>query len=548
MPVIRTRPRETSMTARLSSVVATDLTFAWPDGTAVLEHLDVTFATGRTGLVGRNGDGKTTLLRLVAGELSPSGGTISTAGTVAYLPQQLPLQTARTVAELLGISDQRAALAAMTGGDADPEHFTTIGDDWDIEARAVETLGRLGIAAAGHDVLDRPVGTLSGGEAMLVGVAGLLLRRADISLLDEPTNNLDARARARLYDAVESWPGVLIVVSHDRELLERVEQIVELRDGVTRTFGGPFSAYLDALAAEQETAARLVRAAEAEVAREKRQYVEAQVKLARRIRTGKKAQREKRVPPIVAGNLKRQAQVSAGKYRNLQADRLESARSTLTEAERDVRDDDRIRVDLPATEVPAGRTVLQVGGLIVRGPERIALVGANGSGKTTLLEAIAGRRSHPQPGVGRPAVPVAYLPQRLDVLDDARTVLDNVRAAAPAATPYEVRAQLARFLVRGDQVEQPAGTLSGGERFRVGLARLLLAEPPPQLLLLDEPTNNLDLDSVEQLTDALAGYRGALIVASHDQRFLEDVGVDRQWEVADVGLPTETETSAATAR
>src|SRR4051794_13017503 len=173
MPVIRTRPGRPHMTARLSSVVATDLTFAWPDGTAVLEHLDVTFASGRTGLVGRNGDGKTTLLRLVAGELAPSGGTISTAGTVAYLPQQLPLQTARTIAELLGISDQRAALAAMTGGDADPEHFTTIGDDWDVEARAVETLARLGITAAGHDVLDRPVGTLSGGEAMLVGVAGL---------------------------------------------------------------------------------------------------------------------------------------------------------------------------------------------------------------------------------------------------------------------------------------------------------------------------------------------------------------------------------------
>src|SRR3954467_14282087 len=147
MPVIRTRPGRPHMTARLSSVVATDLTFAWPDGTAVLEHLDVTFATGRTGLVGRNGDGKTTLLRLVAGELAPSGGTISTAGSVAYLPQQLPLQTARTVADLLGIGAQRAALAAITAGDADAAHFSAIGDDWDVEARAVEMLARMGIRA-----------------------------------------------------------------------------------------------------------------------------------------------------------------------------------------------------------------------------------------------------------------------------------------------------------------------------------------------------------------------------------------------------------------
>jgi ATPase subunit of ABC transporter with duplicated ATPase domains len=141
--------------------------------------------------------------------------------------------------------------------------------------------------------------------------------------------------------------------------------------------------------------------------------------------------------------------------------------------------------------------------------------------------------------VGAPAVPVAYLPQRLDVLDDAATVLDNVRAAAPTATPHDIRARLARFLVRGDQVDQPAGTLSGGERFRVSLACLLLAEPPPQLLLLDEPTNNLDLDSVEQLTAALAGYRGALIVASHDRPFLADIGVQRWWEVADLQLPVD---------
>jgi ATPase subunit of ABC transporter with duplicated ATPase domains len=540
MPAIATPPSGDLMSATpYTSVVCTDLSFAWPDGTAVLDHLDVAFGPGRTGLIGRNGDGKSTLLRLIAGELTPTGGTIGTAGDVAYLPQQLPLDTARTVADLLGISERRAALAAITAGDADPRHFATIGDDWDIEARAVETLHRLRILPGAEEVLDRPVGTLSGGETMLCAVAGLLLRRAAITLLDEPTNNLDARARAVLHDAVDSWPGVLVVVSHDRELLERVDQIVELRDGTTRTFGGPFSTYVEILEAEQETAQRLVRAAEGELAREKRQYVETQVKLARRLRNGRKAELEKRVPKIVANGRKRAAQVSAGKYRNVQLDRLATARTAVSEAEQAVRDDDRIRVDLPATAVPTGRTVLQVGELVVRGPERIAVVGPNGGGKTTLLEAIAGRRAHPLTGVGAPAVPVAYLPQRLDVLDDAATVLDNVRAAAPTATPHDIRARLARFLVRGDQVDQPAGTLSGGERFRVSLACLLLAEPPPQLLLLDEPTNNLDLDSVEQLTAALAGYRGALIVASHDRPFLADIGVQRWWEVADLQLPVD---------
>jgi ATPase subunit of ABC transporter with duplicated ATPase domains len=332
---------------------------------------------------------------------------------------------------------------------------------------------------------------------------------------------------------------VLIVVSHDRDLLERVGQVVELREGAVRTFGGPYSAYAATVAAEQETAARLVRVAAGEVSREKRQLVEAQTKLARREGYGKKAARDKRVDRATAQYQKRQAQESAGRFRGVQADRLEAARAALADAEQAIRDDDRIRVDLPATAVPAGRIVVQVGGLVVRGPERIALVGDNGSGKTTLLEAIAGHRPHPQPGVVPPAVPVAYLPQRLDILDDRHSVLDNVRAAAPHATPHDVRARLARFLVRGERVELPAGALSGGERFRVSLACLLLAEPPPQLLLLDEPTNNLDLDSVEQLTDALAGYRGALIVASHDRPFLADIGVTRWWRTEQIRLPEE---------
>src|SRR4051794_21543603 len=193
------------------SVVCSGLGFGWPDGTPVLEGLELAFGSGRTGLVGRNGGGKSTLLRLIAGELAPTAGTVSTVGAVAYLPQRLPLDTARTVADLLGIAARRAALAAITAGDTDPGNFAIVGDDWDVEARAVETLDRVGVLPGVADVLNRWVGTLSGGEAVLTGVAGVLLARAGVSLLDEPTNNLDERARHLLYAAVESWPGVLIV-------------------------------------------------------------------------------------------------------------------------------------------------------------------------------------------------------------------------------------------------------------------------------------------------------------------------------------------------
>jgi ATPase subunit of ABC transporter with duplicated ATPase domains len=532
------------------AIICTDLSFAWPDGTPVLDHLDLTLAAERTGLIGTNGSGKSTLLRLIAGELRPTGGRVTVAGTVRRLAQTLTLDTARSVADLLGVAATRDAITRVEAGDVTPELLSVIGDDWDVEDRAVAELRRLGFSAeaAGTAVLDRTVGELSGGETVLAGLAALLLHPPAISLLDEPTNNLDRRARLLLADAIRRWPGVLVVVSHDRELLELVDSIAELRDGRIRVHGGGFSSYVEQVEAEQDAAERGVRTAETALRREQRQLIEGRIKLDRRLRTAGKAEAEKRVPKIVAHTRKRQAQNSAGKLRTSMIDDVAAARDRLTAAEDAVRDDDRIRVDLPGTEIPAGRTVLELGTperrLVVRGPERIALLGPNGSGKTTLLRAVLGRATSPLARVDFRHDRVGYLPQRLDVLDDAASIIDNVRAVNPAATPQQVRATLARFLLGKDRVGLPAGQLSGGERFRVTMARLLLAAPPPQLLLLDEPTNNLDLASVDALVDALAGYRGALLVAAHDVPFLESIGITSWWWIHDGQLHTGPERPA----
>ncbi|WP_371574870.1 ABC-F family ATP-binding cassette domain-containing protein [Streptomyces sp. NBC_01314] len=524
------------------SLTCTSLSFAWPDGTPVLDDLQIAFGPGRTGLVGVNGSGKSTLLKLIAGELTPSDGTVRVAGEVGYLPQNVTLDTGLKVDEALGIAAARAALHAIEAGDVSEEHFAAVGDDWDVEERALATLGQLGL---GHVDLDRTIGEVSGGESVLLRLAALLLRRPDVLLLDEPTNNLDLYARRRLYDAVESWSGVMVVVSHDRELLDLVDQIADLHAGEVTWYGGNFSAYEEALAGEQEAAERMVRVAESDLKKQKRELVDAQVKLARRKRFGQKMQDQKRVPKIVAGLRKRAAQESAGKHRILHEERLAGAKERLDEAVEAVRDEDEIRVELPYTAVPPGRTVLTLldlelrygsrvrGGLDLRGPERIALIGRNGSGKTTLLRTIAGELE-PVSGETKAHVPLRFLPQRLDVLDDELTVAENVARFAPDATNNRVRARLARFLFRGARADQPAATLSGGERFRAALAALMLAEPAPQLLMLDEPTNNLDIASVRQLTTALESYEGALIVASHDLPFLESIGITR-WLLLEEG-------------
>lgn len=309
-------------------------------------------------------------------------------------------------------------------------------------------MDRLGLP---HVTLDRRVGELSGGEAVLLALAGQLLRRPEVLLLDEPTNNLDLNARRALYDAVASWRGVLVVVSHDRALLELADATVELYRGGARCYGGNLTAYEEAVAAEQDAARRTVRTAEGDLRLQRRELAEARVKLDRRLRYGKKMWETKREPKVVMGERKRQAQVAAGKYRNLHLDRVKQAEDRLTETEGTVRDDVEIRIDLPLTSVPARRTVMAftevrpcfgpAATLRVRGPERIALVGANGCRQ----DHVAAYDHGPAHAVGR------------------RGVARGSGPVAAAAT-------------RADQV---VATLSGGELFRATLAALLLAERAP---------------------------------------------------------------------
>lgn len=539
-----------------AAIVCSNVSFAWPDDTPVFQELSLTVSTGRTGLVAPNGSGKSTLLKLIAGELRPGAGSVSVAGTLGYLPQTLPLTGELTVAEVLGVAAVIRAIDAVESGDVDEKHFTTIGDDWDIEERTRAQLDRLGLTDL---TLDRSLGTLSGGQVVSLGLAAQLLKRPDVLLLDEPTNNLDLDARHKLYDVLEDFNGCLLLVSHDRVLLDRMERIAELGSGELRFHGGNFTEYEEAVRAEQEVAEKNIRNAEQELKREKREMQQARERAERRAGNAARNLKSAGLPRIFAGTMKRGAQEAAGRAGQMHASRVSEAKARLDEAERALRDEQRITLGLPNTDVPAGRTLflgeamhIRHGGqavfagqgvdLTIRGPERIALTGSNGAGKSTLLRLINGDLVMDSGEIKRADGRIAYLSQRLDVLDLNRTVAENFATFAPQRPEAERMNLLARFLFRGARAHLPAGVLSGGERLRATLACVLCAEPAPQLLLLDEPTNHLDLVSAGQLESALGSYRGAFVVVSHDERFLAEIGVGRWLRLADGEL---TETGAS---
>ncbi len=513
------------------SIALTSLTFAFDDDTPVLDEITCSIPAGRVGLVGRNGVGKTTLLRLITGELSPTTGSIVVPDDVATVPQDLLQRPHATVAEILGVAEVFRSIAAIEAGSVAVADFDVVADDWDIEARAVALLARRVPSLDAAECLSRRAETLSGGELMLVALARLELSRAGISVLDEPTNNLDAMARERLYEAVEAWSGTLLVVSHDVALLNLMDTICEVRSGGLTLWGGNFDAYREQLAAQQAAAEQTVRAAEQSIRVEQRDRDHMQTAMARREQRGKKHRANSRAPKIVLNAWASNSERAMASERARAASKVAEARDQLATAEGAVRHDNHIRVDIIDPHTAAGRHLAELTGtnqsVHLTGGRRVALVGDNGVGKTSLLRTLL----HPDEPIRLPARGelftnrVGYLDQTL-ALDDAVSILESIHQSAPTRLAHDIRAQLARFLIRGDMVDRAVLGLSGGERFRVALARILLADPVPEVLILDEPTNNLDLTSIDQLVEGLCGYKGALLVVTHDAALLGRLNVD----------------------
>jgi len=512
-------------------------------GSPILKNLSASFSHEKTGLVGKNGIGKTTLIRLLVGEIQPTIGEVERSGSIAYLPQDLHFASNQSVSDTLGVTEKLAAIQQVKIGHKTPRLIETIGQDWDLPDRVTNIFAQLG---SNNMELGRKLETLSGGERTKVILASLLVGQPDFLILDEPTNNLDADARSAVYQLITDWPAGLLIVSHDRHLLNLLDRILELSEHGLKEYGGNYDFYEQQRELEDAAARQQLHHTQKKLKQVQKQAQTVKLRQQKRtVRSGKMA-KDRGIPRIVLGAMKRRAEATTAKLKQTQEESVTQATESLEKAQARIRPENQIRIDLANTRIPSGKLVAELKNidftypqqpdqpvlknysLSIYGPERIAIAGPNGSGKTTLVKVML-EELNPLTGEVRLGIEhFAYLDQHTSNLDRSKTLLGNLEIRHPGFTQNELRAFLSHFLFHHDDVFKLVQDLSGGEKIRAALAVELMGAHLPQLLVLDEPTNNLDLDSIERLESALANYHGALVVISHDQNFLENIGIERR--------------------
>jgi ATPase subunit of ABC transporter with duplicated ATPase domains len=517
-----------------------NLALSLPDGALLFSGVTLSIGKEVVGIVGRNGCGKSSLLRVLADPSLPHEGHVSLTGSSQLVRQSID-PASRTVADVLDVAAPLAVLARLETGSGSVDDAARA--DWTLETRLADALACVGLSRLAPE---RPVAGLSGGERMRLMIARALLWAPDLLLLDEPTNNMDAEGRKAVLGLLASYQCGILVASHDRDLLERVDRIVELSpQGIHITSGG-WSTHAQARAERLTRAEAVLDRAEAKVADVVEASRERAEKQARRDGRGRRERKSSSAPKMLLDKRKERAEGTAGQGKRLAERQSAEAMETLTAAQADVERQRPMSFTLPPSDLPAGRDVLTVEDLTIHhpngpvigpvsfsitGPDRIALSGPNGAGKTTIMRAVATsgvgamgdvRLSHPDPPV---------LDQHLSLLDDNTTLLENMQRLQPALSHNVAHATLARFAFRNTDADRGAGTLSGGERLRAALACVFSGDPPPELLILDEPTNHLDLAAIEELETALTAYDGAILVVSHDAAFLGRIGVRKRVEL-----------------
>ena len=507
------------------------VSFVLPDGRPLFSDLDAVFDRRPTGLVGRNGVGKTVLAQLLAGQLAPSAGRCLRDGRVHYLAQQVAPTAAATVADIAGVRPVLHALQRIEAGSSAPADFETLDERWDIRQQLAAALEQQGLDPLPPDT---PARRLSGGQLMRVALAGAVLSQADHLILDEPSNHLDRPGRIALLERLAAWRGGLLVISHDRRLLERMERIVELSPHGLRSYGGGYARYAAQRAGEQAAAQELLAHRRHERRHERETLTAQRERMARRDARGQRLGREANQAKILLGRQRERSEQSTARLHQQHTATRERLDREVREAAAQVAEEAAIVVHAPRVDTRASHRVAQLEAvelphvaaatrritLTLFGGQRVGIVGANGTGKSVLLQVLAGRLS-PRSGDCRVTVASALLDQRLDVLPPDRSAIAGLRERHPDGDEGALRAKLAQLGLDAARIDLPSGQLSGGERLKAALACVLYAAEPPPLLLLDEPDNHLDLPSLEALETMLRAYSGTLVVVSHDEALLD---------------------------
>lgn len=531
--------------SKFMSIIIKDLSYTHTDKEVLFSNLNLIINSGeKTALTGNNGCGKSTLMRILAGEASPGTGSVHCSEHLYYVPQHFGQYDGRTVAQVLGIDRKLTALHAILNGDTAEEHFARLDNDWNIEERTQAVLHAWHLNGIS---LLRPLEGLSGGEKTRLFLAGMELKEPDTLLLDEPTNHLDTAGRKRLYDFVHRTSATVLVISHDRTLLNLLPAICELSRNGLACYGGNYDFYkeqkevhrnaLQQQLEEKEKALRLARKTAREMEERK----------ARQNTRGEKASIKKGIPRILLGGLKNHAENSSSKLSNVHAEKTDKIQQEITNLKGSLPQTNKLKTDFNASALHIGKILVTAQNINfhysdsntnlwtvplsfqLRSGNRFCIKGDNGSGKTTLLKLITGELTPTGGTIERADFTYIYLDQEYSLIQNEYTVSEQAEAFNLRHLPeHETKTILNRYLFPQDVWNKPCSKLSGGEKMRLAFCCLMIADNTPDLFILDEPTNNLDIESIEIITATIRNYQGTVLAVSHDRDFLKETGIEQE--------------------